>query len=91
MINKLANTQQKFSVLKTAYDQRDVLQILNEDARGSRGRKRSSSKFKNKLRNVRSIQAEAMGMRKPQMQFVDRASTIDVWDKKAPNASMMNA
>ena len=91
MINKLANTQQKLQVLKNS-DKQDVIDFLERNGGESRGRKRSTSKFRrnNKLRNVHSINAEAQALRQPQMQFVDRSNTIDAWGKK-PNASFLNA
>ena len=81
MYNKLSNTQQKLGVLKTS-DRHDVLDFLKRDsADSSRGRKRSTSKFRasKKLKNVHSIAAEAHGLRQPPMQFVDRHATVDVW------------
>ena len=92
MINKLANTQQKLNVLKKS-DKKDVIDFLDRSANGSetRGRKRSTSKFKrnNKLKNVHSIQAEAHGLRQPYMQFVDRSITNETWARK-PDASFMS-
>lgn len=54
MVNKLANTQQKLAVLKSS-DKRDVIEFLQREENSSRGRKRSSSRFKAKIRNVHSI------------------------------------
>ena len=64
MVNKLANTQQKLSVLKYS-DKQDVLDFLKRD--GSHGGcKRSSNNFCNtKLKNVHSIRAEALTKRQP--------------------------
>ena len=58
MINKLANTSQKLNVLKSS-DKEDVLNFLKQTGGTSRGRN-SKSKLKTKLRNVHSINAEAM-------------------------------
>ena len=62
MVNKLANTNQKLSVLKGS-EKEDVLQFLKKDG-SARGRKRSTSKFRNKLTNVHSIQPDAISARR---------------------------
>jgi hypothetical protein len=87
MVNKLNNTTQKLNVLKNS-DHKDVLEYLQRDSESSRGRKRSSNKFKarNKLTNVHSIQSGLLN--NPPMQFIHRSSTIDGWGK-VPNASFM--
>ena len=74
MVNKLANTQQKYAVLRSS-DKRDVVDFLQRE-RSTSGRKSSSSKFKKKLRNVRSISKQKLPWNPP-AQFVDRASTLD--------------
>ena len=90
MVNKLSNTNQKLKVLSNA-DKADVIEFLKrKDGGNSRSRKRGSSRLKNKLRNVHSIQADASNFRRPQMEFVERANSIDAWAKK-PNASFMAA
>ena len=88
MVNKLNNTTQKLNVLKNS-DRKDVLEYLKRDDESSRGRKRSTSKFKarNKLTNVHSIQNSGL-LNNPPMQFIHRSSTIDGWGK-VPNASFM--
>ena len=91
MVNKLHNTQQKLNVLKTT-DKKDVVEFLDRNEIGSRGRKRSTSKSKkysNKLRNVHELR-----LNNPPMQFVDRANTLDQWGGaggRQPNASMMDS
>ena len=92
MINKLANTNQKLSLLKSS-DKEDVLNFLRQTGGSSRGRN-SKGKLKTKLRNVHSINAEAMSIQRPQMAFINRSTAFDYNSgfsgNKLPNVSYMN-
>ena len=54
MVNKLNNTSQKLSVLQTS-DKHDVIEFLGMDRNSSRKKNRSGSKFRNRLKNIHSI------------------------------------
>ena len=82
MVNKLNNTSKKLSVLQTS-ERKDVIHFMGMD--NSTPRKRSSSKLRNRLRNIHSIDNDASSQKlsgrkmNPPMLFNDRAATIDVW------------
>jgi len=88
MVNKLVNTQQKLSVLKSS-DKKDVLEFLSHDQ--SQRSHRKDRNRRSKLRNVLSIQGE-MSSRpvNPPMRFVDRSNTMETWHRK-PKATLMSA
>ena len=92
MVNKLSNTQQKLNVLQTS-DKEDVIEFLGMDRKGSsRKKNRSGSKFRNRINNIRSIDGtanEAIKPRNPPMQFYERPSALDPWQKK-PKVTMLN-
>ena len=94
MINKLANTSQKLNVLKSS-EKEDVLNFLRQTGGSSRGRN-SKGKLKSKLRNVHSINVDAMSSKRPQVAFINRSTAFDYnsnsgfGGNKLPNVSYMN-